>query len=251
MTEHTPKTNYPFPKYVLLILGNEFCERLSFYGMRAILVIYLTYFIGFDETTSTVIYHGFVVLSYLFPLVGGFMADSYWGKYRTILVMSSAYFVGSLVNCVAAINFEGNSSDSDAANSNSEDNFRTVNAIICIIGLIIMACGTGGIKPCVSALGADQFETDDTKNKTLFFDLFYWAISCGAVISTFITPIFRQMTCGSLGTEDSCYFIAFLIPAGFMFCAIILFVFGKRYYTLVPPSKSNILGKFCKSGILR
>ena len=68
--------SYPFPYYVGFILGNEFCERYSYYGMRTILVLYLTYFIGFDENTSTVIYHAFTVLAYTWPLFGGALADS-------------------------------------------------------------------------------------------------------------------------------------------------------------------------------
>ena len=69
--------NLPFPKHVGFILGNKFCERYSYYGLRTILTLYLTYFIGYDENTSTVIYHTFAVLVYIWPLFGGMLADSY------------------------------------------------------------------------------------------------------------------------------------------------------------------------------
>ena len=203
--------DYPFPKYVGFILGNEFCERYSYCGLRAVLVLYCTYFIGFDEDTSTVIYHGFTVLAYLFPLLGGAIADGYWGKFKTIFWLSLVYSAGMITQAIAAIPLGGY----------EDGDFRTPNAILCVTGLVIIACGTGGIKPCVSSFGGDQFESDDVKNTTLFFDMFYWAINAGSVISTFVSPVLRQTTCGSLGTDKSCYFLSFAVPAILMLCAIL------------------------------
>ena len=222
--------DYPFPKYVSFILGNEFCERYSFYGLRSILVLYLTYFIGFDEDNSTVIYHGFTVLAYLTPLLGGAIADGYLGKFKTILYLSILYEVGMIINAASAIPF----------GSYEEGEQRTYNGVACIIGLIIIGFGTGGIKPCVSSFGADQFKSDDVKNTSAFFDLFYWAVNAGSLISTFVSPLLRESTCGSLGTSDSCYFLAFAIPAVLMLVAIGVFLFGNRYYKKVPPSGRNI-----------
>lgn len=198
-------------------------------------MLYCTYFIGFNEDTSTAIYHGFTVLAYLFPLFGGALADGYLGKFKTIFYLSIVYVIGMGIQAVAAIPFQ-----------DSSVSFRTPNAILCIAGLIVIAIGTGGIKPCVSSFGGDQFESDDVKNTTLFFDMFYWCINAGSVISTFITPLLRQTTCGSLGTEDSCYFLSFAIPATLMCVAIALFLLGNRYYIKVPPSGRNIFWEVLK-----
>lgn len=229
--------DYPFPKYVVLILGNEFCERYSYYGLRSVLIIFLSYFIGFDDDTSTVIYHGFTVLAYLFPLLGAAIADGYWGKFKTIFLVSMIYACGMFLVSISAIPLIGNY---------AEGQFRTTNMVLTLLGLFTVAFGTGGIKPCVSAFGGDQFKPDDDKNTTLFFDLFYWSINAGSLLSTFVSPVLRQTTCGSLGTETSCFFLAFLIPAVLMCVAIVFFLLGNRYYRKVPPSGTNIFWEFIK-----
>ena len=92
----------------------------------------------------------------------------------------------------------------------------------------------------MSSFGGDQFELDDEKNTATFFDVFYWAINAGSLISTFSSPIIRQMTCGAFGTKDSCYFLAFGIPALLMVVAVFMFVFGTKHYIQNPPSGQNI-----------
>ena len=94
----------PYPYYVFFILGNEFCERYAYYGMRSILVLFLTSFLGFDKDTGTVIYHIFAALCYFFPLIGGIIADSYWGKFKTIFIVSIVYAIGQ-VNISSKKNF--------------------------------------------------------------------------------------------------------------------------------------------------
>ena len=230
------EVTYKFPKYVGFILGNEFCERYSFYGLRTILVIYLTYFIGYDEDLSTAIYHGFSVLAYLTPLFGAALADGYWGKYKVILWVSLLYCVGMIINAASTLPFL----------SSEEDEIRVANAILNMIGLIVIGLGTGGIKPCVSSFGGDQFHPKDTKNTGLFFDLFYWSINAGSLISTFLSPLLRGMTCGALGTSDSCFFLAFGIPVILMFVAVLAFLFGTKYYKRVPPSGFNIFWEVIK-----
>ena len=191
----TASSSPTFPKYVGFILGDEFCERYAFFGMRTILVLFLTYFIKFDEDTSTVIYHAFTVLCYLFPLMGGALADSFFGKYKIILWLSLVYAAGMAVFALSAL----------PEFSSGDDEFRTTNAILAISGLVIISIGTGGIKPCVSSFGGDQFENDE-KNTQLFFDLFYWAINAGSFFSTLLSPLIREWDCGTvLGTGDNCY----------------------------------------------
>ena len=103
---------------------------------------------GFDKDTSTVIYHTFAALCYFFPLIGGIIADSYLGKFKTIFFVSILYFFGMVMMAVSAI----------PQLNNGQDKPGTINDILALTALLVIAMGTGGIKPCVSALGGDQFK---------------------------------------------------------------------------------------------
>jgi len=220
-----------FPYHVGFILGNEFCERYSYYGMRTVLVIYLTSdLIKWDDNTATAVYHAFTVLAYLFPLLGAMIADSWWGKYWTILSLSVVYAIGSGINMMSAIEPIGG------------DNI-TIHAALTSIGLFVIAFGTGGIKPCVSAFGGDQFTADQDNYRRSFFSLFYFAINAGSLVSTFVSPLIRdKVQCFG----DDCYALAFGVPTALMFVAIILFVFGTKYYTRLEPS-GNVFAAVTKT----
>ncbi|ETN86941.1 POT family protein [Necator americanus] len=111
-----------------------------------------------------------------------------------------------------------------------------------LTGLVIIGFGTGGIKPCVSAFGGDQFEVGQERMLSLFFSVFYFSINAGSMISTFISPIFRSQPC--LG-QDSCYPLAFGIPAVLMILATCLFMAGSFWYKK-PPPKENIFGEVAR-----
>ena len=81
-------------------------------------------------------------------------------------------------------------------------------------GLALVALGTGGIKPCVSSFGGDQFAADATREKEIFFSVFYAAINAGSVLSTVITPIMKR---------EFNYAFAFALPAGLLGVALLLF----------------------------
>ena len=73
-----------FPRSIYFIVGNEFCERFSYYGMKAILILYLTRVLRLGDDTSTAIFHSFSMLCYFTPLIGAMIADSWLGKYRLV-----------------------------------------------------------------------------------------------------------------------------------------------------------------------
>lgn len=215
----------PYPKRVFFILGNEFCERYCYYGMRTILVLYLVYYLYMDEDTATAVYHAFTVLAYLFPLMGAFIADSWLGKYKTILYLSVVYAIGMVLITLGAVNTFG---------------YATLHMVLSMIGLFVIAVGTGGIKPCVSSFGGDQFHPDQEDYRRSFFSLFYFAINAGSLISTIVSPIIREdVHCG--GRED-CYALAFGIPAALMVVAIIAFVIGTPFYIIKAP-EGNIFAE--------
>jgi dipeptide/tripeptide permease len=106
--------------------------------------------------------------------VGGILSDSYLGKFKTIIYLSFVYCLGNLVMAYVAIPTSSPS------------------IVGLAVGLGLLALGTGGIKPCVSAFGGDQFHESDTWKLASFFSMFYFAINMGSVLSMIVTPILRS-----------------------------------------------------------
>lgn len=213
-----------YPKSIGFIISNEFCERFNYYGMRTILVLYLTRKLHYDDDTSTVLFHVFTMLVYLCPLIGAIVADSWLGKFKTILYLSIVYAIGGIIIALGAIPV-----------------LHLPVKEATILGLVLIAFGTGGIKPCVSAFGGDQFRIpEQAKQLATFFSLFYFAINAGSMISTSLTPILREdVYC--FGDKD-CFSLAFGVPAILMLLSVVIFVAGKKLYIMKPASGNMIFG---------
>uniref|UniRef100_A0A669F083 Solute carrier family 15 member 1 n=1 Tax=Oreochromis niloticus TaxID=8128 RepID=A0A669F083_ORENI len=231
-------TIFGYPLSIFFIVVNEFCERFSYYGMRAVLVLYFKYFLKWDEDFATTIYHTFVALCYLTPILGAIVADSWLGKFKTIVYLSIVYAVGQVVMAVSAIQ------DITDANKDGTPDNMTLHVALSMVGLLLIALGTGGIKPCVAAFGGDQFEDHQEKQRSTFFSIFYLSINAGSLISTLITPILRAQTCG-IHIQQECYPLAFGVPAALMVVALIVFIVGSPMYIRNPP-QGNIIVKVCK-----
>uniref|UniRef100_UPI00398EDD22 solute carrier family 15 member 2 isoform X2 n=1 Tax=Pristiophorus japonicus TaxID=55135 RepID=UPI00398EDD22 len=217
-------TNYPLS--ILFVVVNEFCERFSYYGMKAVLTLYFTSFLHWDDDLSTAIYHAFSGLAYFTPVMGALIADSWLGKFKTIISLSVVYVIGHIVKSIGAIPTVGDSK---------------VHVILSLFGLFLIAVGTGGIKPCVAAFGGDQFEEEHARERRRFFSFFYLSINAGSLLSTIITPILRaDVQCFG----GDCYALAFGVPAGLMIVALVVFISGSRMYKKLPP-QGNILVKVC------
>ncbi|XP_068165081.1 solute carrier family 15 member 1b [Antennarius striatus] len=227
-----------YPLSIFFIVVNEFCERFSYYGMRAVLVLYFKYFLQWDEDFATTIYHTFVALCYLTPILGAIIADSWLGKFKTIIYLSIIYTAGQAILAVSAIH-DITDTDGDGIPNNI-----SVHVALSMVGLILIALGTGGIKPCVAAFGGDQFEDHQEKQRSTFFSIFYLSINAGSLLSTVITPILKAQECG-IRSKQQCYPLAFGVPAALMFVALVVFIVGSRMYTKVPP-QGNILVKVCQ-----
>lgn len=227
-----------YPLSIFFIVVNEFCERFSYYGMRAVLVLYFTYFLKWDENTAISIYHTFVALCYLTPILGAIVADSWLGKFKTIVYLSIVYTIGQGVLAVSAIH------DITDTDRDGEPNNLTFHIALSMVGLALIAIGTGGIKPCVAAFGGDQFDDSQDKQRSTFFSIFYLSINAGSLLSTIITPILRAQECG-INSVAKCYPLAFGVPAALMFVATIVFIVGSGMYIKVAP-QGNIMLKVCK-----
>jgi len=202
-----------YPAQIPFIIGNEACERFSFYGMRNILTDFLIGYLllglveGERAAAAKEVFHTFVMGVYFFPLLGGWLADRYLGKYRTILWLSLLYCAGHA--CLAA--FES-----------SKPGFYG--------GLFLIALGSGGIKPCVSAFVGDQFDKSNKHLARIVFEAFYWVINFGSFFASLLMP--RALK----GWGPS---IAFGIPGILMFIATLVFWFGRDKYVNVPPTPSD------------
>lgn len=218
-------TNYPIS--ICFIVVNEFCERFSYYGMKALLTLYFVNYLHWDEDLSTAIYHAFGSLCYFTPILGALIADSWLGKFKTIIYLSFVYVIGHVVKSVGAIPTVGNT---------------TVHVSLSMVGLILIAFGTGGIKPCVAAFGGDQFDEEHGTERQKFFSIFYMSINAGSLLSTVITPILRSdVQCFG----GDCYALAFGVPAALMMVALVVFIAGSGLYKRNPP-QGNILLEVCK-----
>lgn len=201
-----------YPKSVWFILGTELCERFSFYGFKAILALYLKNYLRMSEDTATAMVHAFIFAAYSSPIFGGWLSDSFLGKFWTIFCLALVYSAGNIVTAITAI----------PGVTGTPPHWWGV-----AIGLFLVAFGTGGIKPCVSSFGGDQFASSDNELMTSFFAVFYLSINLGSTASTFFTPLLRNY----FG-----YPLAFSCPAILLVTATIIFALGYRWYKKNPPA---------------
>ncbi len=211
-----PQPISTLPPGIPYIVGNEAAERFSFYGMKAILTVYMTKFlIGWNGQPATLspedaksAVHLFVATAYFFPLLGAIVSDWFFGKYRTILWLSIVYCIGHLLLAVVP-GREG-----------------------LVLGLTLIAIGAGGIKPCVSAHVGDQFGAQNQHLLSRVFGWFYFSINFGAFFSTLLTPLLLEW----YGPHA-----AFGVPGVLMGIATIVFWIGRNKFVHIPAGGSEFI----------
>lgn len=205
------------PAQTKYIVGNEACERFSFYGMRSILVAYMTGMLLMSKNEATEVVHLFIACTYLMPLLGAWLADKFLGRYRTIISISLLYCLGNAV--LAMADFAG---DVEARKW------------VLFAGLAIIAVGAGGIKPCVSAFVGDQVPAEEKQGPTMtrLYAAFYWSVNLGSFFSFLVIPWVRQ---------NWGYSWAFGIPGIFMALATLIFWLGRKKYSHVPPTQPEFI----------
>ncbi len=208
------------------ILSNEVAERFSYYGMRTILFIFMTqHLMAADgsldlmtEAEANVIYHRFSSAVYFTPIFGALIADIFLGKYRTILSLSIVYCLGHLALAL--------------------DETR----LGLTVGLTLIAIGSGGIKPCVSAHLGDQFGQRNGHLLSTAYSYFYFGINLGAFVSTLLTPILLDR----IGPH-----VAFGLPGLLMLIATIVFWWGRREFVHIPPGGRAFVDELFQKDTLR
>lgn len=209
------------PRGIPYIVGNEAAERFSFYGMKAILVVFMTQYLMnaagepdvLTDTQAREAMAWFTTSAYFFPILGAILADAIIGKYLTIMILSIVYCAGHLALALM---------DMPAAALQATFDPK----VYLVIGLFLIALGSGGIKPCVSANVGDQF---GSKNKHLIskvFGWFYFAINFGSFFSTLLTPYLLKHAGPGW---------AFGVPGILMGVATLVFWLGRRKFVHIPP----------------
>ncbi|XP_017746425.1 PREDICTED: solute carrier family 15 member 2 [Rhinopithecus bieti] len=192
-----------YPLSIAFIVVNEFCERFSYYGMKG----------NFVSKSPT----------YSLPLT----LTPCFSLNRTIIYLSLVYVLGHVIKSLGALPILGG---------------QVVHTVLSLVGLSLIALGTGGIKPCVAAFGGDQFEEKHAEERTRYFSVFYLSINAGSLISTFITPMLRgDVQCFG----EDCYALAFGVPGLLMVIALAVFAMGSKIYNK-PPPEGNIVAQVFK-----
>ncbi|XP_074619072.1 solute carrier family 15 member 4-like [Acropora palmata] len=210
---------------VICILFTELCERLTFYGVVANLVLYCRDYLKLEAPLPSSISLAFQGTSFFSPVIGGWIADTFLGRYNTIYGGSLLYLVGTIL--LAAVTF--NYGDVHKLGTGSKEGFLG-------ISLLLISVGTGGIKANVSPLGADQIENEGATVVQRFFDWFYWFIQLGSFLAYTAVVSVQQ---------DVSFFYGYVITASSIFVAIILFVSGRKYY-VIQPHKGSYMADTCK-----
>ncbi|XP_010497442.1 PREDICTED: protein NRT1/ PTR FAMILY 8.5-like [Camelina sativa] len=215
------------------ILGNECCERLAYYGIAKNLITYYTSELHESNVSAArhvMIWQG---TCYFTPLIGAVIADSYWGRYWTIASFSAIYFIG-MVSLTLSASVPGLKPGCVGVVAGICPPATMAQYAVFFLGLYLIALGTGGIKPCVSSFGADQFDDTDPRErvrKASFFNWFYFSINIGSFISSTLL-VWVQ--------ENSGWGLGFLIPTVFMGASIASFFIGTPLYRFQKPGGSPI-----------
>ena len=225
LTAPTPSER--MPSGIPFIVGNEAAERFSFYGMKSILFVFMTGHLfsstGADdflnESQATEWQALFVASAYFFPVLGALASDIFLGKYRTILLLSTVYCVGHLSLALM-----------DMPESLLGVTFEPRTFLIA--GLFLIAVGSGGIKPCVSAHVGDQFGQSNQHLLSKVFGWFYVSINLGAAASQFATPLLLK----HYGPGW-----AFGVPGLLMGLATFVFWLGRHRFVHIPAGGREFL----------
>ncbi len=213
-TAPTPTTS--LPPGIPYIVVNEAAERFSYYGMRAILVIFMTQYLMnsageldvMSENEAQGYFHLFVSAVYFMPILGALLADGLIGKYKTILFLSLFYCIGHFALAV--------------------DDTR----MGLLLGQGLIAMGAGGIKPCVSSHLGDQFGASNHHLLSKVFAWFYFSINLGAFAAMLIIPWLLD----KYGAAA-----AFATPGILMLMATITFWRGRHRFVHIPPAGTNFV----------
>jgi len=213
MTENQVKSGHPKGLYVLFV--TEMWERFSYYGMRALFILFMTKALLFDKALGSQIYGSYTGLVYLTPLIGGYVADRYWGNRKSIIIGGIIMAFGQLFMFLSGSFYQ----DPNLA------------SILMFTGLGFLIFGNGFFKPNISTMVGQLYPLGD-KRVDSAFTIFYMGINLGA----FIAPLL----CGFFGDtgNPADFKWGFLLACMGMILSVILFVLLKDKYIVTPEGKA-------------
>ncbi len=186
------------PRGFWFVFWGELAERASFYGMKALLVLYMIDKLGYSDANSATVASFFTAIAYILPIAGGYIADRWLGKFRTIIYFAIPYILGHIIL----------------------GTFTTEVGLY--VALALLACGSGSIKPNVSTLMGLMYQREGkTHLMSQAFSWFYMAINIGAASTTTTLPFIR---------DRYGYSAAFIAPTILMAVSLGIFYLGKKHY---------------------
>ena len=233
------------PKGLYLLFVTEMAERFSYYGMRALFVLYLVAAF-FNSADASQIYGSYTGLVYLTPLLGGYIADRYWGNRRSIIFGGIVMAIGQFLMFASACVVQQSIFSDPATGGVISDSVNNGLAMtLMFIGLGALIIGNGFFKPNISTMVGDLYAPQDHR-KDSAFTIFYMGINTGALIA--------PLVCGSVAADGN-----WMNPGAFkwgFFCAgvamivsVVVFMMGKKKFLNtpeglaigLPPSQSQLM----------
>ena len=203
------------PKGLYILFATEMWERFNFYGMRAILVLFMTHALLFDKVFASNIYGSYLSLVYLTLLIGGFMADRYWGNKRSIIAGGLVMALGELIlfSC-----------------STVYHTMPQLSTLLFFSGLGFMIAGNGFFKPNISIMVGELYPKGD-RRKDAAYTLFYMGINTGGC--------WGPLVCGIVGDTGNAgdFRWAFLVGAIAMILSVIVLRTFHHKYVVDPRQK--------------
>nr|WP_283407316.1 peptide MFS transporter [Flavobacterium hercynium] len=210
------------PKGLWVLFGTEMWERFNFYGMRALLTLFLVNSLLMKEEEASLIYGGFLGLCYLTPMLGGFVADRFLGNRNCILLGGLLMAIGQLLLFTSGSIFEGNLGFAK---------------IIMYCGLGVIVFGNGFFKPNISSMVGSLYPKQEKTKLDTAFTIFYMGINIGAFLGQSICPLLGDVRDTGGIRDIHAFRWGFLAASGAMFIGTVLFYILKNKYVVSPEGR--------------
>ncbi len=221
MSEVAAKQSHP--KGLWVLFGTEMWERFNFYGMRAILTLFMVNSLLIKEADAAIIYGGFLALCYLTPLLGGFISDKYIGNRYSIMLGGALMAIGQFLLFISASTFDSSISSAK---------------IFMWIALFIIIFGNGFFKPNISSMVGSLYPKQEKNKLDSAFTIFYMGINIGAFLGQFICPWVGDVKDAETGVRDIFAFKwGFLAASIAMIIGTITFFILKNKYVVTPEGR--------------
>lgn len=218
------------PKGLWVLFGTEMWERFNFYGMRALLSLFLAESLLMGNADASIIYGGFLGLCYLTPMLGGYISDKYLGNRNCILLGGSAMAIGQILlffSAHLAANADGTLAKANTGTATT----------IMWLALLVIIFGNGFFKPNISSMVGSLYPKEQKSKLDSAFTIFYLGINVGATLGQFICPFFGDVKAD--GVRNLAAFKWGFLAAGIaMILGTLVFFFLKNKYVVTPTGEA-------------